>query len=90
MKMRVQVVTETGRIFTYPNMEVASALLHKVVKRYGAIKQIVPVERELSKTPKTVTGPGQQPMGACPECGAPVALEEGCKKCHSCGYSACG
>jgi cbb3-type cytochrome oxidase cytochrome c subunit len=86
--MRIQIVTETGRVFTYPNMEVALMLLNKVIKRYGAINQIAPVERELSKTPKTVTG--QQPMGACPECGAPVALEEGCKKCHSCGYSACG
>jgi ribonucleoside-diphosphate reductase alpha chain len=26
----------------------------------------------------------------CPECGAEVALEEGCKTCHSCGWSACG
>jgi ribonucleoside-diphosphate reductase alpha chain len=26
----------------------------------------------------------------CPECGAEVALEEGCKTCHVCGWSACG
>ena len=26
----------------------------------------------------------------CPECGDPaLVFEEGCKKCHSCGYSAC-
>ena len=25
----------------------------------------------------------------CPECGTKVAMEEGCKKCHSCGWSAC-
>jgi len=26
----------------------------------------------------------------CPSCGnATLALEEGCKKCHSCGYSEC-
>ncbi|KKS70839.1 MAG: Ribonucleoside-diphosphate reductase, partial [Candidatus Daviesbacteria bacterium GW2011_GWA2_42_7] len=26
----------------------------------------------------------------CPECGnATFVFEEGCKKCHSCGYSAC-
>lgn len=28
--------------------------------------------------------------GACPECGGRLANEEGCPKCHSCGYSQCG
>lgn len=27
---------------------------------------------------------------SCPECGSKLALEEGCKKCYSCGYSVCG
>lgn len=26
----------------------------------------------------------------CPECGGKIAIEEGCKKCYSCGYSVCG
>ncbi|MBX7244946.1 MAG: vitamin B12-dependent ribonucleotide reductase [Candidatus Sumerlaeaceae bacterium] len=26
----------------------------------------------------------------CPECGAPLAMEEGCRKCHACGFSKCG
>jgi ribonucleoside-diphosphate reductase alpha chain len=26
----------------------------------------------------------------CPDCGAALAREEGCKKCYSCGFSACG
>jgi ribonucleoside-diphosphate reductase alpha chain len=30
-------------------------------------------------------------MGTCPECGTGhLAYEEGCKKCHVCGYSECG
>lgn len=28
-------------------------------------------------------------IGVCPECGAPLTLEEGCKKCYVCGWSAC-
>ncbi len=27
---------------------------------------------------------------ACPDCGAVIAYEEGCKKCHGCGFSECG
>ena len=27
--------------------------------------------------------------GACPECGGHLVAEEGCKKCHNCGYSQC-
>ncbi len=27
---------------------------------------------------------------ACPDCGAAIAYEEGCKKCHGCGFSECG
>lgn len=27
---------------------------------------------------------------SCPECGSKLAIEEGCKKCYSCGYSVCG
>ena len=27
---------------------------------------------------------------SCPECGGKLAIEEGCKKCHWCGYSVCG
>ena len=30
-------------------------------------------------------------MGTCPECGTGhLAFEEGCRKCHVCGYSECG
>jgi hypothetical protein len=25
----------------------------------------------------------------CPECGGPLALQEGCRKCYACGWAAC-
>ena len=34
---------------------------------------------------------GDEYFGSCPECGAgQLAFEEGCVKCHVCGYSECG
>ena len=36
-------------------------------------------------------GPELFDIGACPDCGSgQLAFEEGCKKCHVCGYSECG
>lgn len=36
-------------------------------------------------------GQAESFLGACPECGAGhLAYEEGCMKCHVCGYSECG
>ncbi len=29
-------------------------------------------------------------QGACPDCGSQMAFEEGCVKCHSCGFTECG
>ncbi len=43
--------------------------------------------------PSTQSGSGAREsfLGACPECGAgQLAYEEGCMKCHVCGYSECG
>jgi len=42
-------------------------------------------------TPAPSTQPPEHFMGACPECGSgQLAYEEGCVKCHICGYSECG
>jgi ribonucleoside-diphosphate reductase alpha chain len=36
-------------------------------------------------------GPELFDIGTCPDCGSgQLAFEEGCKKCHVCGYSECG
>ena len=42
--------------------------------------------------PKTTGQAGQKNfLGSCPECGTgSLAYEEGCVKCHVCGYSECG
>jgi ribonucleoside-diphosphate reductase alpha chain len=38
-----------------------------------------------------VGGPGHSLLGNCPDCGSgQLAFEEGCLKCHICGYSECG
>lgn len=76
---RIMVMTVTGKAFVYPSMDVAKQLLKKVAENFGPIKEIKEI---------TVTQHGAQ--GACPECGASLAMEEGCRKCHSCGYAACG
>lgn len=37
---------------------------------------------------RTVDEEGVQ--GACPDCGSQLSFEEGCVKCHSCGFTECG
>ena len=41
-------------------------------------------------TPKSASPTAQAIGDLCPECGEPALVnEEGCRKCHSCGYSEC-
>jgi ribonucleoside-diphosphate reductase alpha chain len=41
--------------------------------------------------PARYTGHQEHFMGSCPDCGSgQLAYEEGCMKCHVCGYSECG
>jgi ribonucleoside-diphosphate reductase alpha chain len=41
-------------------------------------------------SPKMKRSAGQLKADLCPECGQAVAYEEGCMKCHGCGYTKCG
>jgi ribonucleoside-diphosphate reductase alpha chain len=73
----------------------------QAIERYLAEKEGVQAEL---LSPLPVSGDQTQPLfsagsstvnesylGSCPECGAgQLAFEEGCVKCHLCGYSECG
>ena len=48
-------------------------------------------QTQVQATGSAFTGGETFDMGTCPECGTGhLAFEEGCKKCHVCGYSECG
>ena len=51
------------------------------------------VERSVMPTDKQLaidfSGKSFGHAGACPECGGTLVHEEGCRKCHTCGYSQC-
>jgi ribonucleoside-diphosphate reductase alpha chain len=59
------------------------------------------VIRNISTAPSLHAGPeaqtgsysgthGPELLGACPDCGSQLSFEEGCVKCHVCGFSECG
>ncbi len=54
--------------------------------------ETIPLNLTISDDPEPVGYSSQPKINAdlCPECGsASFVMEEGCKKCHSCGYSMC-
>jgi len=52
----------------------------------GAVETDVELEKE-SRSAEEMLKKGLNPE--CPECGKQLVYEEGCVKCHSCGYSEC-
>ncbi len=52
----------------------------------GAVETDVELERE-ARDAAELLRKGLNPE--CPECGKPLVYEEGCVKCHACGYSEC-
>ena len=52
----------------------------------GAVETDVELEKE-SRDAAELLRKGLNPQ--CPECGKSLVFEEGCVKCHSCGYSEC-
>ena len=56
------------------------------------LTQPTPVEPEVNTGTDDVvlSAASRSQADLCPECGsASFVMEEGCKKCHSCGYSMC-
>jgi ribonucleoside-diphosphate reductase alpha chain len=52
---------------------------------------VSPASVETRAAPKSYNGLREHFMGSCPDCGSgQMAYEEGCMKCHVCGYSECG
>ena len=50
-----------------------------------------PSDVRAEPAPARYTGHHEHFMGSCPDCGSgQLAYEEGCMKCHVCGYSECG
>ncbi|MEN6640970.1 MAG: vitamin B12-dependent ribonucleotide reductase [Armatimonadia bacterium] len=49
-------------------------------------REVMPKDAQLSID---FSGKSFGHVGACPECGGVLVHEEGCKKCHTCGYSQC-
>ncbi|MDK2791594.1 MAG: hypothetical protein PWQ25_457 [Deferribacteres bacterium] len=71
------VVTENKK-FVFNNITEFVELSKQIVKDYGKIKKII-----TNYIPTT-------PASVCPDCGSSLIYEEGCKKCHICGFAACG
>jgi hypothetical protein len=48
-----------------------------------------PVEQFDSEVKVPVSVRAQMTGDLCPDCSSPLAHEEGCQKCYSCGFSKC-
>ncbi|HED37953.1 MAG TPA: hypothetical protein ENI76_06895 [Ignavibacteria bacterium] len=43
----------------------------------------------MCKEIKNINSKAPMTMGACPDCGSGLQVQEGCEICQSCGYSKC-
>jgi len=60
-----------------------------VAEQLNKTKNIVSFSKALSRVLKKYIPEGLETNSGCPECNGTLVYEEGCKKCKSCGYSAC-
>lgn len=71
--------------------------IERYLEEQAGIQEELPMDAPAAAGVKTraaparYTGTREHFMGSCPDCGAgQLAYEEGCVKCHICGYSECG
>ena len=57
--------------------------------RQLGLSTATPVDRFDSEIKVPVTVAAQMTGELCPDCSGPLAHEEGCSKCYSCGFSKC-
>jgi ribonucleoside-diphosphate reductase alpha chain len=79
---------------------IAQAIEHYLREREGVQEELLPLQPAPAVRGSAATRPAaafetaqlqQSFLGSCPECGAgQLAYEEGCVKCHVCGFSECG
>lgn len=72
----ILVITDNGYSCSFGSMKEFAGVSRDFVRKHGKITKI------LKNCDLTNTTP-------CPDCGAKLILEEGCKKCYQCGFSAC-
>ena len=72
--------------------------IERYLEEQAGIQEELPISAPASlagtkpqPAPARYTGHHEHFMGSCPDCGSgQMAYEEGCMKCHVCGYSECG
>lgn len=62
----------------------------KILSCADAVAKAIQLHVSSKGDAETVVKRESKITGACPDCGGRIAHEEGCPKCHSCGYSQCG
>jgi ribonucleoside-diphosphate reductase alpha chain len=72
--------------------------IERYLEEQAGIQEELPINAPTTQSaaqpqaaPARYTGHHEHFMGSCPDCGSgQLAYEEGCMKCHVCGYSECG
>lgn len=76
--MSILVIAQSGATAVFNSIREFASVSREFVSQHGSI---IEIKMDYS---------GYASAGVCPECGSPLAFEEGCRKCHACGFSACG